>query len=174
MITIVDLLEDSRYKEFFCQVPKLAVPPSPGIKPWRVFILLKKNHKWAQRDFATYPEAFRFFKKALKRGLIVDGAINCRRQSFSPPIRYARIKGKYVIGSDGVKRQATKRIEWQPKLGVDDFEDHQWCPWCRRPTVFKYYGKHRALKIGFPIDPSVPRCMICGASTRVTTYRRPA
>lgn len=174
MITIVDLLEDSRYKEYFCQVPKLAVPPVNGAKPWRVFLKLKKNRQWAQKDFATYPEAFKYFKKALKRGLILDGAINCRRQSFAPPIRYAKIRGKFIEGSDGVKRQATKRVEWQPKLNADEYDEHQWCPWCRRPTVFKYFARHRVLNgSGIAIDPSVPRCMICGASTRVATYRRP-
>lgn len=172
-LTIHDLLEDPQYKAFFCKIPVL--PESPSIKPpWRLFIQLKGDKRWRIKDFDTYPEAFNFLKKKLKAGVVHDAAIHCRRFSYPPPVVMKRIRGKYVRGSDGKERPATKRADWKPKL-PDDLERHDWCPWCRRPTVFKYYTRHHALqKIGLPIDPSVARCNICGASTRIATYRSAA
>lgn len=169
-LTIEDLLEDSHYKEFFCKVPKL--PPSPSVQPpWRLFVQLKGEKRWRVRNFDTYQEAFKFFSKLRKKGKIHDAAINCRRMSFAPPIVMERIPGKYIMGSDNKRRPAYRRAEWKPAV-PDDLEVPEWCPWCRRPTVFKYYTKHHALnRLGLPIDPSTPRCGICGASTRVSTYR---
>lgn len=171
MLTIHDLLEDPHYKAFFLKIPKLPVV-LPGSKPWRLFIKLKANGRWAQKDFESYAAAFKYFNRKRKDGQVLDAAINCRRASFAPPLRYAKVKGKYIIGSDGIRRQATKAIPWQPVLDLESTDDIRWCPWCRRPTAFRYYGKHHALSssVGLAIDPSVPRCEICGASERIANY----
>lgn len=170
MITIHDLLEDSTYKEFFCRPPKGVPLLHPDQKPWRLYIQMNGSLKWAYKDCATYSEAFKRFRKALKAGEVHDAAISSRRHAWRPPNRIARIKGKYVIGSDGVRRQATKPVPWRPKLNGEDIVDPvDWCPYCRRPTAWKYYGKHHAFgNLGIAIDQSVMRCHICGASVRIT------
>lgn len=175
MLTIHDLLEDSRYKEFFCKVPNLPDHlTSPGRKPWRLYVLLKGESDWRTKDCATYAEAFKRLKKLLPRA--ADATINCPGFSFDPPVRIVRIKGKYKINSRGEKQQVTKMVTWKPRIPPDEYEEHEWCPYCRRPTVFKRYFKHHALKPrkvgGLPIDPAVLRCAICGASERIVTLRR--
>lgn len=169
MITIVDLLDDPTYKEFFCQVPKL-LRPAQDDYPWRVYVQLKKDKKWRRKDFYSYSAAFKFLKKLLAADLVYDAAIHCRRQFFSPPKKIVRVKGKYLVGSDGVKRQVTRVVTWAPKLEGTDSNDYRWCGYCRRTTTFKYYASHPALRsLGMPIDQSVKRCHICGVSTRMLT-----
>ena len=171
MLTLIDLLEDPIYKAYFCRVPKLPATTSTS-PPWRLFVLKKGEKVWRRKDFPTYSAAFKVLKKMLKQGVVRDAAIHCKRMSFPPPVRMMKIRGKYVIGSDGVRRQASKRVDWQPKNQSDIFDDHQWCPWCRRPTIFNYYSRHQNLNgLGMPIDPSTLRCSICGASTRISNYR---
>lgn len=174
MLTIVDLLEDPIYKAYFCRVPKL--PATTSISPpWRLYVLKKGEKQWRRKDFPTYTAAFKTLKKMLKQGVVKDAAIHCKRMSFAPPVRMMKIRGKYVRGSDGVNRPAKKRVDWQPRVPGDIFDEHEWCPWCRRPTVFNYYTKHPALnRLGMPIDPSIPRCCICGASKRICNYRSAA
>jgi RNase P subunit RPR2 len=48
-------------------------------------------------------------------------------------------------------------------------EEHHWCKYCRRPTVFKYYTSHKRLGT---VDPWVRRCCICGASERIAIHTR--
>lgn len=169
MITIVDLLEDPKYKEFFCQVPKLLRPDQDDY-PWRVYVQLKKDKKWRRKDFYTYTSAFKFLKRLLAAEVVQDAAIHCRRQFFNPPSKVVRVKGKFFTGPDGKKRQVTKVITWAPKIEGTDPNDYRWCGYCRRPTAFKHYSSHPALKnLGMPIDQSVKRCHICGVSTRMLT-----
>lgn len=177
MITLIELLEDPVYKAFLLkqpQIPKTA-KANPSSPPWRLWVLLHGEFRWRKRDFDTYTEAFNFLKKKLKTGKIKDAAIHCKRVAFPPPIRLAKIKGKFIKGSDGKLRQATKYVEWTVKLPAEEPEAHRWCPYCRRPTVFKYYTRHHALDSiqgkGIMVDPSVKRCCICGSSERIVSYR---
>lgn len=169
-MTIHELLADPVYRSYFCRVPRL--PPHPeGRPPWRLFVQLKGEQRWRSKNYETYAEAFKAFNRLRKEGKIHDAAINCRRASFPPPVAMVRIPGKYVRGSDGKERPAHKRMDWKPLI-PEDVLPHDWCPWCRRPTVFRYFSSHHALNsLGMPIDSSVMRCHICGASTRVATYR---
>lgn len=166
VIPMSELVKDPVYKKFL-----LTKPRTPSITrderrakspPWVVYVQRDSGGSWGKREFWTYAPAFRFFKAWLEKGAH-DLALNNKRFPFDPPTRFARIRGKYVVGSDGVRRQATKKIPWQPKLAPGD-PDHYWCRYCRRPTVFKYYKKHR--RLGF-VDPEVRRCCICGASERI-------
>lgn len=175
MITIHDLLKDSQYKEFICKVPKL--PPhltQPGKEPWRLMVKLKGEHHWRTKRFATYKEAFSALKKVLPRA--ADATINCGAMQFDPFTRVVRVKGKYFINAKGQKIQKTKLITWMPKMPEGEFEEHYWCPYCRRPSVFKYFTQHHALPLrrtgGIPIDPAVLRCSICGASENIVRLRR--
>lgn len=161
-----ELVKDSTYKRFLQTKPPLPSPvrrPRPDISPpWVVYVQRKPGGKWGKREFWKYSEAFKFLRRALKAS-VHDAALNCKRVGFPPPNRFVRIRGKYVVGSDGVRRQQTKSVTWKPKLDVGDPE-HHWCMYCRRPTVFKWYQRHHRLGV---VDPNVPRCCICGASARV-------
>lgn len=166
LIPMSELVRDPVYKRFLQTKPTL-----PGIArsqkmmaspPWVVYIQKRADGPWGKKEFWKYSDAFKFLKKALKLG-VHDAALNCKRVGFDPPLRFARIKGKFVVGSDGKERQATKAVPWKPKLDVGD-EDHHWCKYCRRPTVFKYYRKHKRLQV---VDSTMPRCCICGASARI-------
>jgi hypothetical protein len=138
--------------------------PSP---PWVVYVQRQSDGPWGKKEFWKYKKALAFLERALELG-VHDAALNCKRMGFTPPIRFARVRGKYVVGSDGERRQATKRIWWQPRLMEGDAE-HQWCMYCRRPTVFKYFSRHKRLG---SVDSSVMRCSICGASERIATMSK--
>lgn len=172
MITMSELIEDKVYRRFLETKP--VIPPIARSKrlqispPWTVYVQREADGSWGKKDFWKYSEAFNFMRKALRLG-VHDAAINCKRVAFRPPNRFARIRGKYIVGSDGIRRQATKAVPWQPRLGPGQ-PDHTWCPYCRRPTVFKYYRRHKAIKLAF-IDSSVRRCCICGCSERLTLGR---
>lgn len=168
MIQMSELVKDPTYKRFLQTKPKL--PPIANNKhlqnrpPWVVYVQVKVDGPWGKKEFWKYTKAFDFLKRCLKAN-VHDATINNRRVPTDPPMRLVRIKGRYVVGSDGVRRQATTPMPWKPRLSGDDV-GHQWCPYCRRPTVFKFYSKHKALKEY--CDPSVRRCCICGASERIT------
>lgn len=183
MLTIRDLLEDPVYREYHCRVPKTpAAARDPRISPqWRVFLQRSSDRRWLRKNFRSYAEAFRFLKTMLKEvypeghphaGQFVyhDGAINNRRIQFEPPTRFVRIKGKFIKGSDGVKRQATKVVPWNPDKLTAQAEEHYhpWCPYCRRPSVFRWFFKHHSITV---LDPTQLRCTICGASDRLTQNR---
>lgn len=165
MIPMSELLKDPAYKKFLLSKPK--VPrhqKTMGGTPWVVYVQKEIDGSWGKKEFPKYSDAFKFFKAWLKKGAH-DLAINNRRFGFDPPLRFARIKGKYVKGTDGVTRQATKAVPWKvPARLAADQPDHHWCKYCRRPTVFKFYASHKRLG---QCDPSVPRCCICGASARI-------
>ena len=168
MIPMSELVKDPVYRKYLETKPHL--PPIARSKklmvspPWVVYVQKETDGPWGKKEFWKYSEAFKFLRRALKAG-VHDATINCKRIGFHPPTRFVRIKGKYVVGSDGVQRQATKQVIWQPKLG--DYGDHEWCMYCRRPTEFKYYRRHKRLKNLAFIDSSIRRCCICGSSERI-------
>lgn len=131
--------------------------------PWVVYVQRTADGPWGKKEFWKYSEAFNFLKIAINKHKVHDAALNCKRFPFAPPMRFARIRGKYVVGSDGVKRQATKAIPWAPKYEPGD-PDHKWCMYCRRPTIFRFYSKHKRLGA---VTDDVRRCCICGASERI-------
>jgi hypothetical protein len=164
-----ELIKDPVYRKFLTTPPQLPahaenkrLNDSP---PWVVYVQRVSGGKWGKKEFWTYKKAFKFFRKALKLG-VHDVTINNKRVGSPPPSKWVRVRGKYVVGSDGVKRQATKLVFWKPKLEADDGE-HHWCKYCRRPTTFKYYISHKRLG---PVTSDVLRCCICGASERIDIH----
>src|SRR5690242_3866654 len=116
MIPMSELVKDPVYRKFLETQPvtpkisrdkKLQASP-----PWVVYVQKEPHGKWGKKEFWKYSEAFHFMRRCLKAG-VADATINNKRVGFDPPMRYARIKGKYIIGSDGQKRQATKAVVWQ-------------------------------------------------------------
>lgn len=168
MIQMSELMQDPVYAAYLDSTPDQPahskddqVMPSP---PWVVYVQREPDGKWGKKEFWRYKPALKFMKFALSRG-VHDAALNNRRLGFDPPYRFARIRGKYVVGSDGIRRQAKKRVWWKPRTELlMDQPEHHWCRYCRRPTIFKHYSKHRVIGA---CDPNVPRCNICGASARI-------
>jgi hypothetical protein len=167
LIPMSELVKDPTYRRFLETKPKTPrfsrdqkMQSSP---PWVVYVQREQDGKWGKKEFWKYSEAFKFFRGWLKKGAH-DATINNKRYPTPPPERLVRIKGKFVTDSKGVRRQATKYIKWTPRLTPED-PLHHWCMYCRRPTVFKYFTKHK--RLGQMIDPTVRRCCICGASERI-------
>lgn len=153
------------------------LPPhltAEGKLPWRLMVQLKGEHHWRTKRFATYKEAFTALKKLLPRA--ADATINCAAVQFKPPMRVVRVKGKYFTDKKGNKTQVTRLITWAPRMPEFEYEEHHWCPYCRRPSTFKYFVQHHALPLrrtaGMPIDPGVLRCSICGASENIVSLKR--
>lgn len=163
-----ELVTDRTYRRFIETEPDLPAIASDKTKmktpPWVVYVQKDEFGKWGSKSYWKYSKALKFMHKALRYG-VWDVAISCRRMGFNPPERLVKIKGKFVEGSDGKMRQATKYLPWKPKIDTATVEEHHWCKYCRRPTVFKWYSKHGRLGV---VDSTVPRCCICGASARIS------
>jgi hypothetical protein len=170
LIPMSELLEDPVYRKFLLtppDMPEHARNKEFNLSPlWVVYVQRVPGGKWGKKEFWSYKKAFKFFKKCLKQYKVHDLAINNKRVGCVPPSRFVRIRGKYVTGSDGKRRQATTRVYWKVKVHPED-EEHHWCKYCRRPTVFKYYTSHKRLGV---VDPGVRRCCICGASERIAIH----
>lgn len=168
MIPMSELVKDPTYRKFLETPPKMPAilrnEKMMSSPPWVVYVQREPNGPWGKKEVWKYSEAFHFLRKAMRAG-VYDATINCKRFGFDPPSRMVRVKGRYVMGSDGVSRQATKSVPWKVTLRDGD-SDHHWCRYCRRPTVFGYFSKHKALKLD-SIDSTIPRCCICGASVRI-------
>jgi hypothetical protein len=175
LITLPELLEDPKYREFFKTVPK-TLKPVPGQKPWRVLIQRKPGGPWAKKEYERYADAFRTIAAHIRADQLHDGAIQSRGIAFGPPQRVAKLTkggrpvyhlkdGKRVIGPDGKPIQKTVVVPWKPKLDAAD-EPHTWCTYCRRPTVFRWFRSHHALRtagLQGLADITDRRCVICGA-----------
>lgn len=160
MITIHELLEDKTYKAFFLSKPLMpTVYAARGKLPWRLYVQLEADGRWSKKDLPSYSEAFKLFKKY--RDDAHDAAIVSRPVAFAPPNRLVRVRGQYLIGSDGVKRQVIKPVVWKPKLPGDEVI-HEWCCYCRRPTIFRWFSRHHAFPKGETFDIGARRCTICG------------
>lgn len=171
MIPMSELVKDPTYRRFLETMPKTH-PLSRDKKtqkspPWVVYVQVEADGKWGKKEFWKYPKAFKFFREWMKRGAH-DATINNKRVPTPPPSRIVRIKGKFITGTDGKQRQATTIVPWKlPSALQIDQPQHHWCMYCRRPVMFKFYSKHPRLG---PVDSSVPRCCICGASARVALH----
>lgn len=174
MLTIHDLLEDATYRAYIKRRPHLPAHYTPDKLPFRLMVKLKGEPQWRMRRFGTYDEMFLAFKKLLPK--LQDAALQIPGTGDTPPNRVVKIKGKFFTNGKGERLQVTKLVPWQPKIPADEFEEHHWCNYCRRPTVFKRFTRHHALSArktgGVPIDPSLHRCTICGASENIVNIRR--
>jgi hypothetical protein len=161
MLSIHELLEDAKYKKFF-----LTRPPLPKVTrlspPWRLYGQLEPHGVWRKKDYWDYADAVKAFARLRKAGLH-DASITCRPIAWEPPTRLVRVRGKFHTGSDGVQRPVTKQVYWRPSVPADE-EPHIWCPYCRRPTVFRAFANHHAFTGDYKkmMDPGAQRCIICG------------
>lgn len=171
LITIRELLSDPEYKKYFITVPQLPGHYTPDVLPWRLILQLKGDTHWKSKRFGTYQEAFRGFKTVLPK--IQDAAINCPGLNFVPPMRTVRVKNKFIVVK-GVQKPLVKTIVWKPRLEADH-EPHQWCGFCRRPTIFVNKGMGARMLNGFRLPPTqvAYRCGLCGASEGIMDIRHP-
>jgi hypothetical protein len=140
-ISFRELLQDPLFKQWTMKSPKLKVTVATGA-PW--FVYVKREGRWARKEFSTYARAFNWLIKRLKAGEIEDAAIHCKRQWFLPP--RVRVEGR--------------RTYWPMP------PNHRWCGLCRRPVVYNTFSKHHAMP---PYSASYePRCTICGARQTMT------
>lgn len=168
-----ELLTDPVYSRYLSTKPH--TPPISRDKrmmkspPWVVFVQREAGGSWGKKEFWKYGKALKFLMAWIDRGAH-DAALHNKRIACPPPSRFVRVKGKYVVGSDGVKRQATKSVVWDLPVRLKlDQPTHYWCCYCRRPTVFKHFSKHKRLGT---VNASVRRCTICGAGESIAMYGR--
>lgn len=123
---------------------------------------------WRSKRYGTYQDAFAGLKKMLPT--VDNAAINCPGLSFMPPVRTVRLKGQ----TDSKGKQIIRTTMWKPQIDAD-MGTHHWCPYCRRPSIFKMAVLNRPKRSGFalPVGEAVLRCIICGSSERVVDLRHP-
>lgn len=161
MLNIHELLGDAKYRQFFLTRPKM--PDVPRLSPpWRLYVQLEGSGIWRKRDCWDYAEAVRLFNAMRKRGLH-DAAITCRPMGWAPPSRIVRVKGKFHKNSQGEMVPVTREVYWRPSVPAEE-DQHLWCPYCRRPTVFRPFARHHAFVGEYKkmMDPGAIRCTICG------------
>lgn len=168
-ITIRELLKDEQYKKYFLTVPKLP-DHYKGNKPWKLLVQLKGQTTWKAKRYETYKEAVIALKKFLPKAN--DIVINCPALSFRPPIKNVRLKGKTEL-IRGKRVQVYRSVIWRPTLD-DGHDRHTWCPYCRRPTVFKVLAARlRTTNGSILITEPRLRCSICSASETIIHLKYP-
>jgi len=170
LISMNELLRDPTYRAYFLKAPALPSHYGPERLPWKLLVLKQGETVWRSKRFGTYQEAFEGFKRM--RPHISNAAINCPSLDFMPPIRTFRVKGKTVKVGNKVMPLMKSRV-WTPQLTYD-MADHNWCPYCRRPSIFRMALPAKRSVGGFIIEP-IPaiRCIICGASESIVNLRQP-
>jgi hypothetical protein len=143
-LTFRELLKDPIYKQWVTRVPN--VYPGDTVKPlWGVWIQMP-DRKWIvlHPHPQSYIKTFNSLIRGLKEGAL-DGAISSTNRGWMPPRVSRKVAGKRQVS----------RYNMPP--------EHQWCPYCRRPTIFGYFTRHHA--IPFAVNVEHQRCRICGART---------
>jgi hypothetical protein len=155
-LTMRELLKDSLFKKWMMKPPNLGVTICYSGKPWRVWVQRELNGRWGKRDFAKYSEAWNFFVKHLKEGAY-DAAISSKVKPFPPPVEKYKKQEYTVKGKTYVKRVPVFYIPKVPGMNPQ----HEWCPHCRRPTIFTTYRRHHAFAQRFNGEIK-QRCSVCG------------
>lgn len=118
-----ELLSDPLFKSWIKKPPKLPLSRLRDYHPWRVYVKFE-NKGWAKKDFLTYVQAYNFLVRIrhLKGSRVLeDACIHSKSWEFKPPT---------------VKLKDGRRTYMAMPPG------HDWCGYCRRPTVFNYYSTH--------------------------------
>lgn len=145
MTTLREQLADPIYRKWFATSPKMKV--SGFTPPWWVYVQREPDGPWARAEFQTWAEGYRYVAKNLKK--FHDMALTHKRQLFRPPVVTEKASGK-------------RRYHFPP--GMDD-PLTQWCGYCRRVTVFRYFNRHHAFP-AWACAGDERRCSICGARLR--------
>lgn len=142
LIPLKEQLRDRLFRKWMAKEPQLKVVGRTA--PWVVYVQRDVDNSWARKLFLEYREAYQWVAAHLHD--FPDLTLNCKRQSFKPPI---------IIGD---KDKPVYRL---PELKfVPDFP-HIWCPYCRRLSIFKSFSRHHAINTRAYLR-YIDRCMICG------------
>lgn len=135
-ITLKHLLKnDELYRKWFARTPRL--PKVTTGDPWRLFIQKNENGAWSYRDYRDYANAYAALRTLLPK--THDAALNCKRVGYPP-----------------LKLKADGKVTWWPRPTY-----HEWCPYCRRPTIFRKMKQHPLHKQYKFFDPPQVMCSIC-------------
>jgi hypothetical protein len=140
---LVQLLDNKLYREWFYTKPPVANIKAPTYR-WIVYAQKKEGGSWAKVDKPSYRTALKTVDQLLELDYW-DLAIHSRRRAYPRP----------------TKMHPRTGLPARMKLPGG----HVWCPYCRRPVLFKWFSKHHAFRsIDQKFDPSKLRCTICGIS----------
>ncbi len=171
MIPIGELLQDKTFRRFFTTTPDL-YPTQLTRAAWRIWVKTHTNSAWRRKDVVQYQAGVRFILRGIDEGSVHDAVLQSRGVSYKPPIRHVRAikNGEPIIlvGADGIPRPKVTSSIWRtPSQLIQDYGSHEWCFYCRRPTIFGYFAQHHNFRgtvlEGF-YDGSVRRCAVCGIS----------
>jgi hypothetical protein len=155
-LTLRQLLADPLYKKWFLKRPTV-VPTGSQTPPWFIYIL--EEGKWRRAQIGSYKKALKWAAKNLQG--FDDIVISSKRQAYRPP-RYRRnVEGHFEYCPKKCRLQHTETVIWESYPYT-----HQWCPYCRRPTVFDVFARHHAFTGQWDNGRCLekPRCTVCGAS----------
>lgn len=159
-VRFAELVADPVYKKWLLK-PRADHPVAKA--PWRVFVQMERGGPWAKKDHAHYADAVKFAAKMAKRNAH-DLAVH-HSPAPVPQLRLKRVVGK----RKGVTvHRYVNWLDLHPALA----DRHQWCCLCRRPTIFRKFGRHHALPRNMPVNQEVTRCSICGASAELAWPQR--
>lgn len=147
MLTMRNFLKDPIYRKWFTKEPYLAPHLGNG-KPWWLYLQEQEEGKWRRAALSTYKQGFVWIQKHLKE--VYDFSLTSKRRTYLPPV-YRPV--------DDEGNPARDRAYWSNYPSY-----HNWCPYCRRPTVFAQFERHHADTEyhRYMTDTSEPRCYICG------------
>lgn len=133
--TFQSLVDDPVYRRYVKTVPHLPNNLTGG-NPWAVWAITQPidgypDGRWRGAMFATYAQAWAATLSAMRNtARYRDVSLVSRRAMFHPPIGF-----------------------------VWDFP-YEWCPRCRRPTLYRMMSRHHAVTVLTSDDPY--RCYFCG------------
>lgn len=138
-ITFRELVQDPLYRKWFLAKPQHAD------RRWVAWVQREEGGRWARREFDGWREGARWVVAHHER--VWDLSLCCPGRATPRP----KIKTKRRT-----KKGLAVRVPWPLPEG------HRWCPYCRRPTVFRRFSKHHAMWTMSFVNPNVRRCTACG------------
>jgi hypothetical protein len=171
MMPIGELLEDKTFRKFFTSTPPM-YETQLNRDAWRIWVKPTADKPWRRKDVREYQRGARFILSGLENGSLYDAVLQSRGVSYKPPTRRLRVmhQGKPVIIVDGkgVAKPKINIIVWDtPAALTQEYGRHDWCYYCRRPTVFGYFAYHhnfRGTLLESFYDGATRRCAVCGIS----------
>jgi len=158
-LTMRELLKDPIYKQWLKKMPSIGAAICPSGKPWRVWVQKRQGGNWARGDFETYRQAYDFMRWHLGLG-VHDVALTCKIKEFRPPVVTDKSLPKRVIKVKGGPDRFVWRKRYHIPAQIGQNPLHEWCTYCRRPTIFTYFTRHHSHPQR--VNGNERRCAICG------------